>query len=159
MSYISKEKFQEFKNNSDQISSTGYSKLNVPFQLSVAREVLKDYLASIPKEKLFDISSDNSPYKTYAYIADNSNYLTILSEANMIFLPEDSSEMFAGGGDTTNKYIKYRNLDLRGLDSSKVVNMEKMFANQEMRLVIDNSMRGENGNYSAKTSKSYSIIQ
>lgn len=153
VSYISKEKFQEFKNNSDQISSTGYSKLNVPFQLSVAREVLKDYLASIPKEKLFDISSDNSPYKTYAYIADNSNYLTILSEANMIFLPEDSSEMFAGGGDTTNKYIKYRNLDLRGLDSSKVVNMEKMFANQEMRLVIDNSMRGENGNYSAKNFK------
>lgn len=153
VSYISKEKFQEFKNNSDQISSTGYSKLNVPFQLTVAREVLKDYLASIPKEKLFDISSDNSPYKTYAYIADNSNYLTILSEANVIFLPEDSSEMFAGSGDTTNKYIKYRNLDLRGLDSSKVVNMEKMFANQEMRLVIDNSMRGENGNYSAKNFK------
>lgn len=158
VSYISKEKFQEFKNNSDQISSTGYTKNNAPFYLKVAREVSENYLASIPKEKLFDISSDNSPYKTYAYIAGGpaGNFLQILSEANTIFLPEDSSEMFAGGGDTTNKYVKYTNLDLRGLDSSKVVNMEKMFANQNMQnmlLHIDDSMKGENGNYSAKNFK------
>lgn len=153
VSYISKEKFQEFKNNSDQISATGYTKLNIPFHLTVTREADKHFLASIPKEKLFDISSDNSPYKTYAYIADGSNYLQILSEANTIFLPEDSSEMFAGGGDAANKYVKYRSLNLTGLDSSKVVNMEKMFANQETYLVIDRSMRGKNGNYSAKNFK------
>ena len=83
---------------------------------------------------LTEISTNDSPYKTYAYIDTTSSnpVIKVLSEADTVFLPEDSSELFAGaGGNASNKYVQYDNLYLTGLDASKVKSMEKMFAYQQ----------------------------
>lgn len=156
VSYIDKGKFQTFINSSPEINSDGTFKNHGATNDKFTFEYTKDAKSSIKRARseghvLTEISTNDSPYKTYAYVNVVSNYATIkiLSEANTTFLPEDSSELFAGaGGNASNKYVQYTNLYLTGLDASKVKSMEKMFAYQQDlgTIVFDKSMLGANGN-------------
>ena len=155
VSYLDKGKFQTFINSSPEINSDGTFKDHVAPNNTFSLEYTKDAKSLIEKAKseghvLTEVSTNDSPYKTYAYvnIVSNSATIKILSEANTTFLPEDSSELFAGaGGNASNKYVKYWNLYLNGLDASKVKSMEKMFAYQDFGMIqFDKSMLGTNGN-------------
>lgn len=155
VSYLDKGKFQTFINSSPEINSDGTFKDHVAPNNTFSLEYTKDAKSLIEKAKseghvLTEVSTNDSPYKTYAYvnIVSNSATIKILSEANTTFLPEDSSELFAGaGGNASNKYVKYWNLYLNGLDASKVKSMEKMFAYQDFGMIqFDKSMLGVNGN-------------
>ena len=155
VSYLDKGKFQTFINSSPEINSDGTFKDHVAPNDTFSLEYTKDAKSLIEKAKseghvLTEVSTNDSPYKTYAYvnIVSNSATIKILSEANTTFLPEDSSELFAGaGGNASNKYVKYWNLYLNGLDASKVKSMEKMFAYQKFGMIqFDKSMLGANGN-------------
>lgn len=156
VSYLDKGKFQTFINSSPEINSDGTFKNHVAPNNTFSLEYTKDAKSLIKKAKseghvLTEVSTNDSPYKTYAYVDVVSNIATIkiLSEANTTFLPEDSSELFAGaGGNASNKYVQYSNLYLTGLDASKVKSMEKMFAYQQDlgTIVFDKSMLGANGN-------------
>lgn len=155
VSYLDKGKFQTFINSSPEINSDGTFKDHVAPNDTFSLEYTKDAKSLIEKAKseghvLTEVSTNDSPYKTYAYvnIVSNSATIKILSEANTTFLPEDSSELFAGtGGNASNKYVKYWNLYLNGLDASKVKSMEKMFAYQNFGIIqFDKSMLGANGN-------------
>ena len=69
-----------------------------------------------------DITGPESPNKVYMW-ADGQNIL-YYSDADVIYFPEDSSYYFS--------YVKYlKNIDLSGLNTSKVTNMDHMFANEE----------------------------
>lgn len=155
VSYLDKGKFQTFINSSPEINSDGTFKDHVAPNDTFSLEYTKDAKSLIEKAKseghvLTEVSTNDSPYKTYAYvnIVSDSATIKILSEANTTFLPEDSSELFAGtGGNASNKYVKYWNLYLNGLDASKVKSMEKMFAYQNFGMIqFDKSMLGANGN-------------
>ena len=155
VSYLDKGKFQTFINSSPEIDSDGTFKNHVAPNNTFSLEYTKDAKSLIEKAKseghvLTEVSTNDSPYKTYAYVnvVSNSATIKILSEANTTFLPEDSSELFAGaGGNASNKYVKYWNLYLNGLDASKVKSMEKMFAYQDFGMIqFDKSMLGANGN-------------
>lgn len=155
VSYFDKGKFQTFINSSPEIDSDGTFKNHVAPNNTFSLEYTKDAKSLIEKAKseghvLTEVSTNDSPYKTYAYInvVSNSATIKILSEANTTFLPKDSSELFAGaGGNASNKYVKYWNLYLNGLDASKVKSMEKMFAYQDFGMIqFDKSMLGANGN-------------
>lgn len=155
VSYLDKGKFQTFINSSPEIDSDGTFKNHVAPNNTFSLEYTKDAKSLIEKAKseghvLTEVSTNDSPYKTYAYVnvVSNSATIKILSEANTTFLPEDSSELFAGaGGNASNKYVKYWNLYLNGLDVSKVKSMEKMFAYQDFGMIqFDKSMLGANGN-------------
>ena len=155
VSYLDKGKFQTFIDSSPEINSDGTFKDHVAPNDTFSLEYTKDAKSLIEKAKseghvLTEVSTNDSPYKTYAYvnIVSNSATIKILSEANTTFLPEDSSELFAGaGGNASNKYVKYWNLYLNGLDASKVKSMEKMFAYQKFGMIqFDKSMLGANGN-------------
>lgn len=155
VSYLDKGKFQTFINSSPEINSDGTFKDHVAPNNTFFLKYTKDAKSLIEKAKseghvLTEVSTNDSPYKTYAYvnIVSNSATIKILSEANTTFLPEDSSELFAGaGGNASNKYVKYWNLYLNGLDASKVESMEKMFAYQNFGMIqFDKSMLGANGN-------------
>lgn len=155
VSYLDKGKFQTFINSSPEINSDGTFKDHVAPNDTFSLEYTKDAKSLIEKAKseghvLTEVSTNDSPYKTYAYvnIVSNSATIKILSEANTTFLPKDSSELFAGaGGNASNKYVKYWNLYLNGLDASKVKSMEKMFAYQKFGMIqFDKSMLGANGN-------------
>lgn len=155
VSYLDKGKFQTFINSSPEINSDGTFKNHGTTNDRFYFEYTKDAKSLIKKAKseghvLTEVSTNDSPYKTYAYVDVVSNIATIkiLSEANTTFLPEDSSELFAGaGGNASNKYVKYWNLYLNGLDASKVKSMEKMFAYQNLGTIqFDKSMLGANGN-------------
>ena len=155
VSYLDKGKFQTFINSSPEINSDGTFKDHVAPNNTFSLEYTKDAKSLIEKAKseghvLTEVSTNDSPYKTYAYVnvVSNSATIKILSEANTTFLPKDSSELFAGaGGNASNKYVKYWNLYLNGLDASKVKSMEKMFAYQDFGMIqFDKSMLGTNGN-------------
>ena len=156
VSYLDKGKFQTFINSSSEINSDGTFKNHGTTNARFNFGYTKDAKSLIKKAKsegrvLTEISTNDSPYKTYAYIDVVSNNATIkiLSEADTTFLPEDSSELFAGaGGNASNKYVQYDNLYLTGLDASKVKSMEKMFAYQQNlgTITFDKSMLGANGN-------------
>lgn len=155
VSYLDKGKFQTFINSSPEIDSDGTFKNHVAPNDTFSLEYIKDAKSLIEKAKseghvLTEVSTNDSPYKTYAYVnvVSNSATIKILSEANTTFLPGDSSELFAGaGGNASNKYVKYWNLYLNGLDASKVKSMEKMFAYQDFGMIqFDKSMLGANGN-------------
>lgn len=155
VSYFDKGKFQAFINSSPEINSDGTFKnhgasnarFNFQSMISAA------YLIQLEQARgrvLTEISTNDSPYKMYAYIDTTSSnpVVKVLAEADTIFLPEDSSELFAGaGGNASNKYVQYRELNLIGLDASKVNSMEKMFAYQNFDTIqFDKSMLGANGN-------------
>ena len=155
VSYLDKGKFQTFINSSPEINSDGTFKDHVAPNDTFSLQYTKNAKSLIEKAKseghvLTEISTNDSPYKTYAYVnvVSNSATIKILSEANTTFLPEDSSELFSGaGGNASNKYVKYWNLYLNGLDASKVKSMEKMFAYQNFGTIqFDKSMLGANGN-------------
>lgn len=155
VSYLDKGKFQTFISSSPEINSDGTFKNHGTTNDRFYFDYTKDAKSLIKKAKseghvLTEVSTNDSPYKTYAYVDVVSNIATIkiLSEANTTFLPEDSSELFAGaGGNASNKYVKYWNLYLNGLDASKVKSMEKMFAYQNLGTIqFDKSMLGANGN-------------
>jgi LPXTG-motif cell wall-anchored protein len=155
VSYFDKGKFQDFINSSSEINHNGKfgndgSDIRFDFDVRASGAFM------IASERargrvLTEISTNDSPYKTYAYIDTTSSnpVIKVLSEADTVFLPEDSSELFAGaGGNASNKYVQYDNLYLTGLDASKVKSMEKMFAYQQNlgRITFDKSMLGTNGN-------------
>ena len=155
VSYFDKGKFQDFINSSSEINHNGKfgndgSDIRFDFDVRASGAFM------IASERargrvLTEISTNDSPYKTYAYIDTTSSnpVIKVLSEADTVFLPEDSSELFAGaGGNASNKYVQYDNLYLTGLDASKVKSMEKMFAYQQNlgRITFDKSMLGANGN-------------
>ena len=156
VSYFDKGKFQTFINSSSEINPDGtfknHGSSNARFDFKANASAA--YLIQSEKARgrvLTEISTNDSPYKTYAYIGktfDGDPIVEVLSEADTIFLPEDSSELFAGaGGNASNKYVQYRNLYLTGLDASKVKSMEKMFAYQDLNVIsFDKSMLGANGN-------------
>lgn len=156
VSYLDKGKFQTFINSSPEINSDGTFKNHGTTNARFNFGYTKDAKSLIEKAKseghvLTEVSTNDSPYKTYAYVDVVSNIATIkiLSEANTTFLPEDSSELFAGaGGNASNKYVQYDNLYLTRLDASKVKSMEKMFAYQQDlgTIAFDRSMLGANGN-------------
>lgn len=155
VSYFDKGKFQAFINSSPEINHNGKfgndgSDIRFDFDVRASAAFM---LASerARGRVLTEISTNDSPYKTYAYIGetfDGDPIIKVLSEADTIFLPEDSSELFAGaGGNASNKYVQYRNLYLTELDASKVKSMEKMFAYQDLNVIsFDKSMLGANGN-------------
>ena len=155
VSYFDKGKFQTFINSSLEINPDGtfknHGSSNARFDFEA--NVSAAYLIQSEKARgrvLTEISTNDSPYKTYAYIDTTSSnpVIKVLSEANTVFLPKDSSELFAGaGGNTSNKYVQYRELDLNNLDATKISSMEKMFAYQNFDTIkFDKSMLGANGN-------------
>ena len=149
VSYFDKGKFQDFINSSSEINHDGTLQgSNAAFDFEVKTNA--EYLIRPQLGNLTEISTSDSPYKMYAYIDTTSSnpLIKVLSEADTLFLPKDSSELFAGaGGNASNKYVKYRYLNLTGLDASKVKSMEKMFAYQQFKeLDFDKSMLGANGN-------------
>lgn len=155
VSYFDKGKFQTFINSSSEINPDGtfknHGSSNARFDFKA--NVSAAYLIQPEKARgrvLTEISTNDSPYKTYAYIDTTSSnpVIKVLSEADTVFLPEDSSELFAGaGGNTSNKYVQYRELDLNNLDATKISSMEKMFAYQNFDTIkFDKSMLGANGN-------------
>ena len=155
VSYFDKGKFQTFINSSSEINPDGtfknHGSSNARFDFKA--NVSAAYLIQPKKARgrvLTEISTNDSPYKTYAYIDTTSSnpVIKVLSEADTVFLPEDSSELFAGaGGNTSNKYVQYRELDLNNLDATKISSMEKMFAYQNFDTIkFDKSMLGANGN-------------
>lgn len=156
VSYLDKGKFQAFINSSPEINPDGTFKNHGTTNDRFYFNYTKDAKSLIKKAKseghvLTEVSTNDSPYKTYAYVDVVFNIATIkiLSEANTTFLPEDSSELFAGaGGNASNKYVQYDNLYLTGLDASRVKSMEKMFAYQQNlgTITFDKSMLGTNGN-------------
>lgn len=155
VSYFDKGKFQTFINSSSEINSDGTFKnhgtSNARFDFEYSKDAKLIAKAKSEGHILAEISTNDSPYKTYAYVDTTSNnpVIRILSEADTTFLPEDSSELFAGtGGNASNKYVQYRKLDLNGLDAYKINSMEKMFAYQNFDTIkFDRSMLGPNGNY------------
>ena len=155
ISYFDKEKFQAFINSSSEINPDGtfkdHGSSNARFDFKANASAA--YLIKPEQARgrvLTEISTNNSPYKTYAYIDTTSSnpVIKVLSEADTVFLPKDSSELFAGaGGNASNKYVQYRELDLNNLDATKVSSMEKMFAYQNFDTIkFDRSMLGANGN-------------
>jgi hypothetical protein len=154
VSYFDKGKFQTFINSSPEINSDGTFKnhgtSNARFDFEYSKDAKLIAKAKSEGRVLTEISTNNSPYKTYAYVDTTSSnpVIRILSEADTTFLPKDSSELFAGtGGNASNKYVKYRKVDLNGLDATKVNSMEKMFAYQNFDTIkFDRSMLGPNGN-------------
>ena len=154
VSYFSKGKFQTFINSASVINLKGtYNDSDIKFDFDV--QTGAEYMirsAQARGYRLTEISTYDSPYKTYAYVGDNFNgdpVIKVLSEADTIFLPENSSELFAGEGREEHnvKPVQYRNLYLKGLDASKVKNMKNMFAYQDLSLIsFDKSMLGANGN-------------
>ena len=155
VSYFDKGKFQTFINSSSEINPDGtfknHGSSNARFDFKA--NVSGAYLIQSEKARgrvLTEISTNDSPYKTYAYIDTTSSnpVIKVLSEADTVFLPKDSSELFAGaGGNTSNKYVQYRELDLNTLDATKISSMEKMFAYQDFDTIkFDKSMLGANGN-------------
>lgn len=155
VSYFDKGKFQTFINSSPEINSDGTFKnhrtSNARFDFEYSKDAKLIAKAKSEGRVLTEISTNDSPYKTYAYVDTTSSnpVIRILSEADTTFLPEDSSELFAGtGGNASNKYVQYRKLNLIGLDAYKVNSMEKMFAYQNFDTIkFDRSMLGSNGNY------------
>ena len=155
VSYFDKGKFQTFINSSPEINSDGTFKnhgtSNARFDFEYSKDAKLIAKAKSEGRVLTKISTNDSPYKTYAYVDTTSSnpVIRILSEADTTFLPEDSSELFAGtGGNASNKYVQYRKLNLIGLDAYKVNSMEKMFAYQNFDTIkFDRSMLGSNGNY------------
>lgn len=155
VSYFDKGKFQAFINSSPEINSDGTFKNHGASNARFNFQSMTSAAYSIQSEQakgrvLTEISTNDSPYKMYAYIDTTSSnpVVKVLAEADTIFLPEDSSELFAGtGGNASNKYVQYRELNLFGLDASKVNSMEKMFAYQNFDTIqFDKSMLGANGN-------------
>lgn len=154
VSYFDKGKFQTFINSSSEINSDGTFKnhgtSNARFDFEYSKDAKLIAKAKSEGRVLTEISTNDSPYKTYAYVDTTSSnpVIRILSEADTTFLPEDSSELFAGtGGNASNKYVKYRKVDLNGLDAKKINSMEKMFAYQNFDTIkFDRSMLGPNGN-------------
>lgn len=154
VSYFSKGKFQTFINSASVIDLHGtYNGSGIKFDFDV--QTGAEYMirsAQARGYRLTEISTYDSPYKTYAYVGDNFDgdpVIKVLSEADTIFLPENSSELFAGEGREEHnvKPVQYRNLYLKGLDASKVKNMKNMFAYQDLSLInFDKSMLGANGN-------------
>jgi LPXTG-motif cell wall-anchored protein len=155
VSYFDKGKFQTFINSSSEINPDGtfknHGSSNARFDFKA--NVSAAYFIQSEKARgrvLTEISTNDSPYKTYAYIDTTSSnpVIKVLSEADTVFLPKDSSELFAGaGGNTSNKYVQYRELDLNNLDATKISSMEKMFAYQNFDTIkFDKSMLGTNGN-------------
>lgn len=155
VSYFDKGKFQTFINSSPEINSDGTFKnhgtSNARFDFEYSKDAKLIAKAKSEGRVLTEISTNDSPYKTYTYVDTTSSnpVIRILSEADTTFLPEDSSELFAGtGGNASNKYVQYRKLNLIGLDAYKVNSMEKMFAYQNFDTIkFDRSMLGSNGNY------------
>ncbi len=104
------------------ISGTNfYSSLyNLSGETSSITSIQRSLTSPQLSDNAVDISDSTSEKPVYAWFDDGTIY--IYSEANKIYMNEDSSQMFVGLPNITQ-------LDLSMFDSSRVKNMYRMFAN------------------------------
>ena len=144
-----------FLNKIVQAGNLTHSSVNgKKFTLYVDRATTEKSITEMSKQKnCFIVSSEDSPYKICARVDIISGQINLYSEANTLFLPKDSSELFKYDSNSNENIFQLSRIMLTKFDFSKVENATEMFANQQANLSLPSSAIGGKSSGNLKIAK------